>query len=365
MSARVPFLNLQLAYDELKDDLDRAALTSLSSGWYIGGSEVTAFEEAYAAYTGAAHCIGVANGLDAIYLALRALEIGSGDEVLVPSNTFIATWLAVSQVGARPVPVEPDPLTHNMSAEGLAEAITPATRAIMPVHLYGCPAPIDDILAVARGHGLAVIEDAAQAQGARWKTRRIGGHGDLVTWSFYPGKNLGALGDAGAVTTNDPDLAEKLRMLGNYGSQEKYVHEIQGTNSRLDPVQAAMLGVKLAHLDSWNDRRAGIARRYNDAFRDQGLILPAPPQAADPVWHLYVVRSPARDGFQAWLADQGVQTMVHYPCPPHKQGAYRDSGHVLPIAEQLAKEVISLPIGPHMTPDQVDRVIAAVRGFPG
>lgn len=363
MTARVPFLDLKAAYGELQEALETAALTSLRSGWYIGGDDVTAFETAFAAYTGAGHCVGVANGLDAITLALKALGIGAGDDVLVPSNTYIATWLAVAQVGARPVPVEPDPATHNITAAGMADVITPSTRAVIAVHLYGCPAPIDEIATLARSKGFSVIEDAAQAHGARWKGQQIGGHGDVITWSFYPGKNLGAMGDGGAVTTHDAQLAETLRMLGNYGSKQRYVHDLQGTNSRLDPVQAAMLRVKLAHLDAWNDRRRAHAARYTAAFRDSALTLPAPPEDADPVWHLYVVRTPRRDALQAHLADRGIETLIHYPCPPHKQGAFRDLGLRLPVAETLADEVLSLPIGPHLSADQQARVIDAVRDF--
>ena len=363
MTTPVPFLDLQAAYDELKDDLERAALSSLASGCYIGGPEVAAFETAFAAFTGTDHCIGVGNGLDAITVTLRATGIGAGDAVLVPSNTFIATWLAVSDVGALPVPVEPDPITHTLTAEAIAEAITPQTRAVIPVHLYGCPAPIDDIVALADAHGLIVIEDAAQAHGAAWKGRKIGGHGHAATWSFYPGKNLGALGDGGAITTNDAALADKIRMLGNYGSRQKYVHELRGTNSRLDPVQAALLEVKLTRLADWNERRRGIAAQYDAALADAGLVLPAPQQAAEPVWHLYVVRSPTRDALQAHLAAHGIQTLIHYPCPPHRQGAFADMDLHLPIAEQLASDVLSLPIGPHMTQDQVDRVIDAVLAF--
>ena len=257
----VPFLDLQRGYDELETQINAAVRNSLASGRYIGGPEVEAFETAFATRTHAAHCIGVGNGLDAIRLVLEAMGIGPGDDVLVPSNTFVATWLAVSQVGATPVPVDPDPLTHNVTADGLEAAITDKTRAIMPVHLYGCPAPIDDIVDLARARGLKVVEDAAQAHGASWKGRPIGSHGDAATWSFYPGKNLGAYGDGGAVTTNDADLAQRVRMLANYGSKERYVHEMQGMNSRLDPVQASILSTKLARLDDWTDRRRTIAAR--------------------------------------------------------------------------------------------------------
>ncbi len=360
----VPFLDLQRSFDALRPEIEAAVATSLASGRYIGGPEVTGFEDAFARYTGAAHCIGVGNGLDAIRLVLDALGIGAGDEVLVPSNTYIATWLAVSQCGATPVPVEPDPVTHNVTAAGLEAALTPRTRALIPVHLYGCPAPIDDIVALAGAKGLFVIEDAAQAHGARWKGDRIGHHGHAATWSFYPGKNLGAFGDGGAVTTDDPDLAARIRLLGNYGSHERYVHDVQGVNSRLDPVQAAILSVKLAHLDAWNARRGDIAARYTDAFAETGLTLPAPPKVADPVWHLYVLRHSDRRHLQDWLSQQGIQTLIHYPCPPHKQAAYA-TGAVLPIAETLADQVLSLPIGPQMTDSEVTRVIEAVTAYPG
>lgn len=358
----VPFLDLRRSYDVLRDEIDAAVAAILSSGRYIGGPEVAEFEASFARYTGAAHCIGHGNGLDAIRLALTALGVGPNDEVLVPSNTYIATWLAVSETGATPVPVEPDPRTHNVTAKGFETAITACTRVLMPVHLYGCPAPIDEIVELATSRGIRVIEDAAQAHGASWKGRRIGHHGDAATWSFYPGKNLGAFGDAGAVTTDDPHLAERLRMLGNYGSRTKYVHEMRGLNSRLDPVQAAILSVKLAHLDDWNDRRRAIAARYSSAFSETDLVLPAPPPAADPVWHLYVIRHPERRRLQAWLDHQGVETIIHYPTPPHHQGAYA-TGAQLPVAEQLADEVLSLPIGPQMRDDEVSRVIEAVTAF--
>ena len=360
----VPFLDVGRGYEELRDQIDAAVMRTLASGRYIGGPEVEAFETAFARYTGTRHCVGVGNGLDALRLALAAGGIGQGDEVLVPSNTFIATWLAVSQTGAVPIPVEPDPLTHNVTAEGLEAAVTKRTRAIVPVHLYGCPAPVDDIVDLAAAQGLLVIEDAAQAHGARWQGQPIGGHGHAAAWSFYPGKNLGAFGDGGAVTTNDPDLARRIRMLGNYGSRERYNHEIAGLNSRLDPVQGAILSVKLAHLDTWNGRRRDIAARYKAAFTGTALALQAIPQAADPVWHLFVVRHPRRDALQKWLADQGVETLIHYPRPPHRQGAY-GTADSLPVAERLSDEVLSLPIGPQMTGQEVDRVIAAVQAFPG
>lgn len=360
----IPFLDLGAAYRELRSEIDAAIHRVLDSGWYILGPEVDAFEAEWAAWCGADHAVGLANGLDALILALRALDIGAGDEVIVPSNTYIATWLAVTAVGARPVPVEPDSATHNIDIARVAAAITPATRAILPVHLYGQPADLDPILTLARQHGLSVIEDAAQAHGARYKGRRIGAHGDVVCWSFYPGKNLGALGDGGAVTTNRADLADRIRVLRNYGSRVKYVNEVQGVNSRLDPIQAAVLRAKLPHLDAWTDRRRAIAGAYAKGLRDSGLILPHVPTWAEPAWHLYVVRSPDRDGLQKRLAEAGVGTLIHYPIPPHMQETYADRGlapDTLPLARQLAHEVLSLPIGPQLLLADAAQVIDAVR----
>lgn len=360
----VPFLDLGAAYRELKPEIDAAVARVLESGWYILGPEVEAFEADWAAYCEARHAVGVANGLDALILALRALDIGAGDEVIVPSNTYIATWLAVSAVGARPVPVEPDPATHTIDPALIPAAITPRTRAILPVHLYGCPADMDPILAIAAEHGLRVVEDGAQSHGARYKGRRIGSHGDVVCWSFYPGKNLGALGDGGAITTNDEAIARRIRTLGNYGSQKKYVNAEKGVNSRLDPLQAAILAVKLPHLDAWNDRRRAIALAYDDALGGTGLSLPRAPNWAEHVWHLYVVRSPERDALQARLGEAGIGTLIHYPIPPHHQEAYQDLAPELPpapLAETLANELLSLPIGPHLSSEQHAEVLAALR----
>jgi dTDP-4-amino-4,6-dideoxygalactose transaminase len=305
--------------------------------------------------------VGVGSGLDALRLILLALEIGPGDEVIVPSNTFIATWLAVSQVGAAPIPVEPDPATHNITADLIEPSISDRTRAIMPVHLYGQPADMDPIIALGREHGLPVIEDAAQAQGALYRMRRAGSLGNAAAFSFYPGKNLGALGDAGAVTTDDDALAERLRMLRNYGSKRKYHHDLPGLNSRLDSLQAAFLRVKLRHLDKFNDRRRAVAAIYLEALRED-VILPEVPSWAEPVWHLFVVRHRQRDQLQSALNDAGVETLIHYPIPPHRSGAYAEYSHFeLPVAEQLADEVLSLPIGPHLPKEQAERVIEAVR----
>lgn len=360
----IPFLDLGAAHSELSAEIDIAVQRVLRSGTYILGAEVDAFEREFAAFCGADHCSGVGNGHDALLLALYAMGIGPGDEVIVPSHTFIATWLAVSHCGAVPVPVEPSPGTFNMDPGNIERAITSKTKAVIPVHLYGQPADLDPILAVARRHKLRVLEDAAQAQGARYRGRRIGAHGDAVAWSFYPGKNLGAYGDAGAVTTNDTDLFERIRLVRNYGSRIKYQHEMIGFNSRLDPLQAAMLRVKLKHLDAWNKRRGEAARRYTDHLQDADITLPSVPDWADPVWHLYVVRVADRDAVQKVLSESGITTIIHYPIPPHRQKAYAFLGYgdgALPVADQLASEVLSLPMGPHLSREDQLYVIEKIR----
>ncbi|MZR13832.1 aminotransferase class I/II-fold pyridoxal phosphate-dependent enzyme [Maritimibacter sp. DP07] len=355
----VPFLDLKAAYLELEPEIDAAVSRVLDSGRYIGGGEVTAFEEEWAAYCGANYCVGTGNGLDALTLALRACDIGPGDEVLVPSHTYVATWLAVSAVGATLKPVEPNPETFNMDVERIEGAITSATRAILLVHLYGQPCNLDPISEIAKRHSLKVIEDAAQAHGARYKGKRIGAHGDVACWSFYPGKNLGAMGDAGAITTNTPEIADRVRRLGNYGSEQKYVHVEQGVNSRLDPIQAAVLRAKLSHLDEWTERRRSVAATYQDQLSGNLLTLPTVPDCAEPVWHLYVVRSPARDALQARLGEAGIETLIHYPIPPHMQEAYvrlAFPADTYPVARKLADEVLSLPMGPHLNASQVAHV---------
>ena len=359
-----PFLDLGAAYRELQTEIDSAVARSLASGYYIGGPEVEAFECEFATYCGATQAVGVANGLDALHLALRAMNVGPGDEVIVPSNTYIATWLAVSQCGATPVPVEPDARTFNIDPALIEAAITPRTKVILPVHLYGQPADMDPILAIARKHGLRVLEDGAQAHGARYKGKRLGAHGDAVAWSFYPGKNLGAMGDGGAVTTNDAQIADRIRVLRNYGSRVKYVNEVQGYNSRHDPLQAAILRVKLTHLEDWNGRRKVIAAKYLSALSSCDVVLPHVPEWADPVWHLFVVRNLQRDQLQKKLSEAGIGTLIHYPIPPHLQGAYAELGYgvgTFPIAEKIHQEVISLPIGPHMDIRQLASVISVVK----
>lgn len=363
---RIPFLDLGAATHELKDELDDAVQRVLRSGWYILGEEVEAFEREWATYCEAQHAVGLANGLDALVLALRALNVGAGDEVIVPSNTYIATWLAVSAVGARIVPVEPDPATYNLDATRIAAAMTPATKVILPVHLYGQPADLDPILALAKVHGCYVIEDAAQAHGARYKGKRIGAHGDIVCWSFYPGKNLGALGDAGAITTNHAALADRIRVLRNYGSREKYINELQGVNSRLDSLQAALLRVKLRHLDAWNARRSALATFYSQSLVGSNVLAPTSPEWAQSVWHLYVIRSQQRDALQAQLHAAGIGTMLHYPVAPHMQQAYQPlniAASALPLARDLAAEVLSLPMSPHHSAEQVQEISALIQGI--
>jgi dTDP-4-amino-4,6-dideoxygalactose transaminase len=372
MVAMIQFLDLGASYRELKSEIDDVVARVLASGWYIAGPEVDAFEVEYANYCGAGHCVGVANGLDALHLALRAMDVGPGDEVIVPSHTFIATWLAVSQCGATPVPVEPDARTYNIDPALIEAAITSRTKVILPVHLYGQPADMDPILAIARKHGLRVLEDGAQAHGARYKGKRLGAHGDAVAWSFYPGKNLGAMGDGGTVTTNDVQLSDRIRVLRNYGSRVRYVNELQGYNSRLDPLQAAILRVKLAHLDEWNVRRRAIAAKYQAALGTViastakqstiPLVLPYVPEWAEPVWHLYVVQHPQRDDLQKKLGNAGVGTLIHYPIPPHLQQAYASAGWTrgtFPLAERMAEQVLSLPMGPNLGSTEVAEVIAA------
>ena len=360
---KIPFLDLGAAYRELKPEIDAAVSRVLDSGWYILGPEVEAFESEWAAFCKAKHAVGLANGLDALTLALRALDIGLGDEVIVPSNTYIATWLAVSGVGATPVSVEPDMATHNIDPARIEAAITSRTRALLPVHLYGQPADMDPILDIASRHGLRVIEDAAQAHGARYKGKRICAHGDIVCWSFYPGKNLGALGDAGAVTTDDAALAERIALLRNYGSRQKYVNEEAGVNSRLDPIQAAVLRVKLGVLDKWTERRRAVATAYTKGLAESGLILPHVPDWADPAWHLYVVRTSDRDALQGRLSEAGIGTLIHYPIPPHKQKAYAGLGiapKALPTARRLADDVMSLPMSPNLLMPEVNLIISEV-----
>jgi dTDP-4-amino-4,6-dideoxygalactose transaminase len=362
----IPFLDLGATYRELREELDAAYRRVMESGWYILGSETEAFEREFADYCEVKECIGVGNGLDALILILRALGVGPGDEVIVPANTFIATWLAVSQVGATVVPVDPDPDTYNIVADSIARAITPRTKVIMPVHLYGQPADMQPILDLAERHSLFVVEDAAQAHGARYEGRRVGGFGHAAAFSFYPGKNLGAYGDAGAITTNDPDLAARLRTLRNYGSSRKYHHDLEGVNSRLDPLQAAFLRVRLRHLDRWNERRRAVTERYSRNLKHDKVVLPKVSSKVEPVWHLFVIQTQTRDALQAYLEENGVGTLVHYPVPPHRSKAYAHLGYVagaFPVAEELAASVLSLPMGPHLEEKAVDQITGLVERF--
>ena len=387
----IPFLDLKTINLAHADALRAAFERVLQSGWFIMGGELQAFEREYAAWCGAKHAVGVANGLEAMSLVLRAWGIGPGDEVIVPSNTYIATWLAVTHVGATPVPVEPDERSFNIDPARIEAAITPRTRVLLPVHLYGRPADLASIIIIARRHGLRVLEDGAQAHGAKYRGQRLGAHGDAVSWSFYPGKNLGALGDGGAVTTNDPQLAERLLALRNYGSRTKYHNDEIGWNSRLDELQAALLRAKLPALDDENRKREEVARRYLQGLRglqSTGLVLPqeagagagasALPSAgasalpstsasalpSSSAWHLFVIRHPQRDRLAAALAQAGIGTVIHYPVAPHLQPAYAGLGLAagsLPISERLHAEVLSLPIGPTQTAAQTDQVVRAVR----
>jgi len=361
----IPFLDMKPAYAELKPDLDAAYHRVMESGWFVLGKEVEAFEAEYAAFCGARHCIALGNGLEALELVLRGWDIGPGDEVIVPSNTYIATWLAVTAVGATVVPVEPTPEGPNIDPERIAAAITPRTRVIMPVHLYGEPADMEAIAALAARHGLKVVEDVAQAQGSKVRGRRAGSLGDAGAHSFFPTKNIGAYGDGGAVTTDDAALAGRLRALRNYGSRVKYVNIERGYNSRLDELQAAFLRVKLRHLDDWNERRRVLAARYTDRLAGiPGLGLPRAPQWAEPVWHLYVVRTARRAELVAALDKAGIGSLIHYPIPPHLQQAYADLAlprGTFPLAETLAETVLSLPMGPHLRPEAVDEVAEVVR----
>jgi dTDP-4-amino-4,6-dideoxygalactose transaminase len=361
----IPFLDLKSINLRQANEFHKALDGVLDSGWLVLGKQTAAFEQEFATYCDTQHCVGVANGLEALHLVLLAWGIGAGDEVIVPSNTYIATWLAVSQVGATPVPVEPDLETFNIDPELIEAAITPRTRAIIAVHLYGQTASMEKIMSIADQHGLKVLEDGAQAHGASLNKRRVGSLGHAAAFSFYPGKNLGALGDAGAVTTNDTGLADKIRVLRNYGSQIKYQNEIKGYNSRLDELQSAFLRVKLPLLDRDNAHRGKIAAAYTEGLKDlDGLTVPIACDGHDHVWHLYVVRHANREKLQIRLAELGVGTMIHYPIPPHLQPAYKDLGiesGALAISEKIHREVLSLPVGPTMSQKEVSTVIKAVQ----
>ena len=370
----IKFLDLHEINERFRGEMDAAAKRVLDSGWYLLGKENEAFEREFAAYCGVKHAIGCANGLDALKLVIRAMGIGPGDEVIAPANTYIASLIAISANGATPVLVEPDINTYLIDPAGIEEKVTPRTKAIMVVHLYGRVCAMEAINAIAKRHGLKVLEDCAQAHGAfggggleTGDVRRVGGLGDAAGFSFYPGKNLGCLGDGGAVTTNDDELAKKVRALRNYGSDVKYHFPYRGTNSRLDEIQAAWLRVKLPHLDADNARRAEIAARYCREITNPAIALPTAVDCnrqLSNVWHVFPVRTERRDAFQAYLTEKGVQTVIHYPIPPHRQPAYTEwHGLELPITEKIHETIISLPISPVMTDDEVAEVIAAVNDW--
>jgi dTDP-4-amino-4,6-dideoxygalactose transaminase len=354
---RIPYLDLVAENAGRRAQLDAAYARVMDAGQFILGRECETFEAEYAEYCGVRHCVGIANGLETLELILRAINIGVGDEVIVPGNTYIATWLAVTHAGAQPVPVEPDACTYNIDVGRIEAAITCHTKAIIPVHLYGQPADMDSLSDIARLHGLKIIEDAAQAHGARCRGVRVGGLGDAAGFSFYPTKNLGALGDGGAILTNDAGMAERVRVLRNYGSRIKYVHEVAGYNSRLDELQAAFLRVGLPGLDQRNARRSEIAALYGRELAGHPtIVVPVVPDWAEPTWHIYAVQVGNRSRVQELLAARGVGTMVHYPIPPHRSGAYASRGFQagqLPISEALANHLLSLPMGAAMADESV------------
>lgn len=366
----IKFLNLHKINERFRGEMDAATKRVLDSGWYLLGQEVERFEANFAVYCGVKHCIGVANGLDALNLIIRAYGFGPGDEIIVPANTYIASILAISENGATPVLVEPKWNTRLIDEDRIEAAITPRTKAIMVVHLYGRAMNMDKVWALAQKHGLKIIEDSAQSHGAMFNGRRCGNLGDSSGFSFYPGKNLGCLGDGGAVTTNDDELAAKIRAIRNYGSDRKYHHIYKGVNSRLDEIQAAWLGVKLPHLDKDNAIRAKIAARYCAEIKNPLVELPENPDAEivegrqAHVWHIFAVTCKERDRLDKWLTDNGIQTNIHYPTPPHKQGAYAELANLnLPITERMHKEILSLPISPVMTEEEVTKVINQVNSF--
>ncbi len=364
---KVPFVSFEAMHSEIREQLDNAYKSVMDSNYFIQGQACAQFEKEYADYCGVKYCVGVGNGLDALMLILRAMDIGAGDEVIVPSNTYIATALAVSYVGAAPVFVEPDIETFNIDPQLIEEKITAKTKAIIAVHLQGRPADMDAIKAIAEKYDLKVIEDAAQAHGAKYKGQKVGSLGDAAGFSFYPGKNLGALGDGGCVTTNNKEIADKVRALGNYGSDYKYHHIYKGVNSRLDEMQAAFLSVKLKHLDKWNEERRKIAARYLSVINNPLIALPkASDKEYEHVYHVFVIRCKERDRLEAYLADNGIGTLKHYPIPMHLQGAYEDLGlkeNDLPIAEEISDTVLSIPMYYGMTDEQVDCVVKILNGF--
>ena len=362
----IPFVSFRPMERELDQDLRSAFERVLARSWYIRGAEDEAFEKAFAQYCGARYCVGVGNGLDALMLALKALDVGAGDEVIVPSNTYIATVLAVMYVGAKPIFVEPDIRTFNIDSARIEEVITPKTRVIMPVHLYGQACDMEPIMEIACKHGLKVVEDCAQAHGATYKGRKIGTFGDAAGFSFYPGKNLGALGDGGAVVTDNEELAERIRVLGNYGSDYKYHHIYKGNNSRLDEMQAAFLAAKLPHLDRMNEERRRIAELYTKGIQNPKVVKPYVAPECVPVWHIYAIRCAERNELERYLSKKGIGTNKHYPIPIHLQECCRDlqiPEGSLPVAEEISRTELSLPMYYGMTDEEVQYVIDAVNAF--
>ena len=363
---KIQFVDLLRQYHDLKPEMDAAMLRAIGRGDFILGEDVREFEKEFAAFNQVPHCVGVADGTDALHLALLALGIGPGDEMIVPTHTYIASALAISNTGARPVFVDCEPDYYSVDVKAIERALTPRTKAIMPVHLYGHPADMDPILQIAKDRKLAVVEDTAQGHGATYKGRLCGTMGDIGCFSFYPGKNLGAYGDGGAVVTRDAGLAEKISLLRNYGQKVKYVHTMKGFNSRLDTVQAAILRVKLPHLAKWNDQRRAAAARYGELLAGTKLGLPKLALYANPVWHLYVVQTDNREGLQKALDAANVSHGIHYPIPVHLQEAYRELGHKqgdFPVTEALAPRILSLPMFPEIRPDEIESVAGAVRKF--
>ena len=363
---RIPFVSFLPMEKELNNDLRNAFDRVLTNSWYIDGAEDEAFEKAFAEYSGTKYCVGVGNGLDALMLALKALGIGDGDEVIVPSNTYIATALAVDYVGAKPVFVEPDIRTFNINPSLIEPAITKKTKAIMPVHLYGQPCDMDLIVEIAHKYHLFVVEDCAQAHGATYKGQKVGTFGDAAGFSFYPGKNLGALGDAGAVVTDDKDIADKIRALGNYGSDYKYHHIYKGNNSRLDEMQAALLAVKLPHLDRMNDERRRIAQMYTEGIKNPKIIKPYVNHDCVPVWHIYGIRCKERNALEKYLNDKGIGTNKHYPIPIHLQECYKNldiKEGELPIAEEISETELSIPMFYGMKEAEIDYIIDTINSF--
>ncbi len=365
----IPFLDLLGPNSECRAELDEAYRRFMDSGWYVLGDEVRSFESEYASYCEARYCVGVGHGLDAIRLALNVFDVGPGDEVIVPTNTYIATWIAVTQAGATPVPVEPEINSFNMNPEKISNAINKKTKVILPVNLYGHPCDYDPILAIAKNKKLNVIIDNAQAQGARYNGRRVGGIADIECHSFYPSKNLGAYGEAGAVTTNDPDIADRVKVLRNYGSRIRYCNEEIGYNSRLDELQAAFLRVKLRHLDEWNARRAVVARTYSNGLAKIAKVtIPRTSPESEHVWHQFVIRIHERDELQKYLTANDIQTLIHYPTPPHKSEAYSNLGFSsaqFPLAEELASSILSLPISPFTNLSDCELIVDRIKEFFG